>query len=107
MSAEFVVGVAAERGAEVLFGLTVGEIFAQQAFDGFGDQRRGAARADGARYGGVLADGSAEAEVVGVNELAFVLDLLAFNADVGDPVLAAAVGAAGYVELELLVKAGQ
>jgi hypothetical protein len=47
----------------------------------------------------VLAHRSAEAEVVGVGELAFVLDLLAFDADVGDPVLAAAVGAAGDVSL--------
>jgi hypothetical protein len=80
---------------------------AQQALDCFGDERRGAAIADGARDSGVLAYGSAEAEVVGVGELAFVLDLLAFDADVGNPVLAAAVGAAGYVELELLVESGQ
>ena len=55
----------------------------------------------------MLADGSAKTEVVGVGELAFVLDFFAFDADVGDPVLAAAVGAAGYVELELLVEAGE
>ena len=53
------------------------------------------------------ADGSAKAEVVGVGELAVVLDLLAFHADVGDPVLAAAVGASGYVEAELLVELRQ
>ena len=52
----------------------------------------------------MLADRSAEAEVVGVGQLAFVLDLLAFDADVGDPVLAAAVGAAGDVEPELLIE---
>ena len=80
---------------------------AQQALDGFGHERRGAAIADRARDGGVLADRSAEAEVVGVGQLALVLDLLAFEADVGDPVLAAAVGAAGDVELELLVELGQ
>ena len=55
----------------------------------------------------MVADSAADAEVVGVDELAVVLDLLAFDADVGDPVLAAAVGAAGDVELELLVEAGQ
>jgi hypothetical protein len=55
----------------------------------------------------VLADRSAEAEVVGVGELALVLDLLAFDADVGDPVLAAAIGAAGDVQLELLVELRQ
>ena len=36
-----------------------------------------------------------------------MLDLLAFEADVGDPVLAAGVGAAGDVELDLLVEAGE
>ena len=36
-----------------------------------------------------------------------MLDLFAFDADVGDPMLAAAVGAAGYVELELLVESRQ
>ena len=47
---------------------------------------------------GVFADGSADAEVEGVDHLAVLLDLLAFEADVGDPVLAAGVGAAGDVE---------
>ncbi len=55
----------------------------------------------------MLADRSAEAEVVGVGQLALVLDLLAFDADVGDPVLAAAVGAAGDVEPELLIELRQ
>src|SRR5580698_7039332 len=107
MGAEFVVGVTAEPGAEVFVESAVGKVFAEQALDGFGDERCGASIADGARNGGVLADGSAEAEVISVGELAFVLDLFAFYADVGDPVLAAAVGAAGDVELELLVEAGE
>ncbi len=63
--------------------------------------------ANGARDCGMLADGSAEAEVVGVSELAVVFDLLAFEADVGDPVLAATVGAAGDVKAELLIELGQ
>jgi hypothetical protein len=56
---------------------------------------------------GVLADRSADAEVEGVDHLAVLLDLLAFEADVGDPALAAGVGAAGDVQLDLLVEAGQ
>ena len=56
---------------------------------------------------GVLADGAADAEVEGVDHLAVLLDLLAFEADVGDPVLAAGVGAAGDVEADLLVEAGE
>ena len=34
-------------------------------------------------------------------------DLLAFNADVGDPVLPATVGASGDVQLQVLIEAGQ
>ena len=36
-----------------------------------------------------------------------MLDLLAFDADVGDPVLSATVGAAGDVEAKLLVELRQ
>jgi len=63
--------------------------------------------ADLAGDAGVLADGSADAEVEGVDHLAVLLDLLALEADVGDPALAAGVGAAGDVQLDLLVEAGQ
>src|SRR5208282_4764123 len=42
--------------------------------------------------------------VVGICEFALVLDLFAFDADVGDPVLSATVGAAGDVEAKLLVE---
>ena len=55
----------------------------------------------------MLAHCSAEAEVVRIGQLAFVLDLLAFDADVGNPVLAAAVGAAGHMQLELLIELRQ
>ena len=92
------------QARKIFFGPAVGQVLAQQALDGFGHQRRGAAIADRARDGCVLADRSAEAEVVSVGQLALVLDLLAFDADVGDPVLAAAVGAAGDVQPELLVE---
>ena len=102
--AQFFVGVAANQARRFSSRWRVGQVVAQQALDGLGNQRRGAAIADRARDGGVLADRAAEAEVVGVGELALVLDLFAFEADVGDPVLAAAVGAAGDVELELLIE---
>ena len=55
----------------------------------------------------MLAYGSAQAEVVRVGQLAFVLDLLAFHADVGDPVLAAAIRAAGHIQPELLIELRQ
>src|SRR5580658_9126415 len=50
---------------------------------------------------------AADAKVVSVFELAPMLDLLAFDADVGDPMLSAAIGAAGHVQLQLLVEARQ
>src|ERR1700678_1145474 len=107
MGAEFGVRVAGAPTAKIFIRCSVNQIFAQQALDGIGNEGRGATIADGARYRCMLAYGSAEAEVVGVGQLAFVLDLFAFDADVGNPVLAAAVGASGYVELELLVECGQ
>src|SRR5277367_1174547 len=55
----------------------------------------------------MLADRSADAEVKRIDHLSFVLDLLAFETNIGDPVLAAAVRAAGHVQLELLVEAGK
>jgi hypothetical protein len=82
------------------------EIVLQQALDRFGHQRCRAAIAHGASHIGVLTDGSAEAEIIGVGEFAVVLDLFAFDADVGDPMLAATVGAAGDVEAKLLVELG-
>ena len=54
MGAEFVVGVAAEPCAKILCGLAIGQVLAQQALDGFGNQRCRAAIADRARDGGVL-----------------------------------------------------
>ena len=96
-----------EPGAQVFVGLAARQVVAQQALDGFGHERRGAAIADRAGDGSVLADRSAKAEVIGVGQLALVLDLLAFHADVGDPVLAAAVGAAGDVEAKLLIELRQ
>src|SRR3989454_151560 len=53
------------------------------------------------------AERAADAEVVGAHERAVDLQLLALDADVGDPVLAARVGAAGDVQLHVLLKARQ
>ena len=55
----------------------------------------------------MFADGAAYAEEEGVDEGAVAFDLFPFEADVGDPVLAAGVGAAGDVELDLLVEGGE
>src|SRR5271165_233216 len=105
MGAEFIVGMTTEPGAQVFVGYAVREVLAQQAFNCLWDQRRRAAIAYSASDRGVLANCSAEAEIVSINQLAFEFDFLAFDADVGNPVLAASVGAAGHIELELLVEA--
>ncbi len=53
------------------------------------------------------AERSAHAEVVGIDQAVVDFDLLALNADVGDPVLAATVGASGDVQLQVLIESGQ
>src|SRR4030095_8291537 len=63
--------------------------------------------ADGAGRGLMAADRAAHAEVVSVHERAVDLDLLALEAEVGDPVLPAAVRAAGDVDPEMLLEPGQ
>ena len=52
-------------------------------------------------------DRPAHAEIKGVHHSAVVLDLLALKPYIGDPVLSAAVGASGHVQLELLVETRQ
>src|ERR1700721_2747565 len=55
----------------------------------------------------MTAHAAADTEIIGVHHGAVMLDLLAFDAHVGDPVLAAAIGAAGYGELQLLIELRQ
>src|SRR6202040_3091121 len=51
---------------------------------------------------------AAYAEVVGVAHFSvLLLDFFAFDADVGDPVLAAGIGAAGDMELDVFLIAGE
>jgi len=47
----------------------------------------------------MLTHRAAQAEVVGIRHLAFVLDLFAFKPNVRNPMLAAAVGAARHMQL--------
>ena len=79
----------------------------QQTLDRRRHRGRGQPEPDGPRDRLVAADRAADAEVVGVDERAVDLDLLALDAEVGDPVLAAAVRAAGDVDPQLLVEARQ
>ena len=50
---------------------------------------------------------SAEAKIKRVGQLALMLDLLALDADVRDPVLAATIRAASHIQLELLIESRQ
>ncbi len=87
--------------------MTRRKIGAQQAFNRFGAIFGRGTVADLAGDGGVLADGATDAEVERVDHLAVLLDLLPLEANVCDPALAAGVGAAGDMQLDLLVEAGQ
>ena len=60
-----------------------------------------------ARDGLMLANSPSDAKVVGVDELTVVLDLLALQSEVGDPMLAATVGTTGDVQLDVLLEARQ
>ena len=112
-------GLAGEDGAQVVRGVAGQEILqrlgaaallmevGQEARDGAGDIGRGATIANGAGDGSNLADAAADAEVVGVHHFAVDFNFFAFEADVGDPVLAARVGAAGDVQLDVFLVAGE
>ena len=100
-------GLASQEFLQRLGLMSIGVEVREEAGDGVGDFVGGAAIADWAGDGGELAYASADAEVVGVDHFAVLLDLLAFDADVGDPVLAAGVGAAGDVELDVFLIAGE
>src|SRR3989442_10972273 len=105
--AELVVRVARGELAEVLGRQAVGQKGAQQALDRRGHLGRGQAETDGSGHGPMPAHGAADAEVVGIDERPAQLDLLAFDAEVSDPVLAAAVRAARDVDPQVLVEPGQ
>src|SRR5262252_5685431 len=96
-----------KKPAQVFAGDSAINIGAQQAFNGVRNFFRGAAIAHRTSEASVLANGATEAEVISVLDGAVDFDFLAFETDVGDAVLPAAVRATGHVEFELLVEGGQ
>src|ERR1700675_1153477 len=106
LGAQVAIGEAGKIGAKIFAVASIREIWAQKWVDGSRNFPCRAAKADGASEALVFADGTAEAEIVGVNELVVELDFFAFEADVRNPVLAASIRAAGDVELERLVEGG-
>src|SRR5262245_55270746 len=104
-STQLVVGVTGGELAEVLARPPLGEKATQQALHC--RSHLGGRQAKSDRTGDRLmaADGAADAEVVGVDDRSVDFDLLALDAEIGDPMLAAAVRAARDVDPELLIEA--
>src|SRR5262245_59064447 len=99
--------MARKKLAQIFTGVARLKVIAQETLDRVRHIVRRAAIADRPREACMFADSAAQAEVVSVLGAALGFDLFAFQADIGNPVLAATVGAASDVELQLLVKLGQ
>src|SRR6266404_3398121 len=96
-----------EKATQIFAGRALFVEFAQQSLDGVRHIRSCATVSNRSRNRRKLAHTPTYAEVVGIHHAPILLDLLAFNADVRDPVLPAAIRAPGDVQLELLLKSGQ
>src|SRR5438270_9370068 len=79
----------------------------EQTLDRVGNFSRQAAISGGPRGCLMQAQRTSNAEVVGVEQAVVHFDLLALYPEVGDPVLAATVGAARDVQLQMLVESGE
>jgi len=104
--AKNVVGVAGEEMLQSLAGVPIGFERVEKSRDGVGNFIGAAPKANGTRDGSDVANTAANAEIVGFDQFAIDLDFLALDADVGDPVLAATIGAAGDVQFELMLEIG-
>src|SRR5579864_4800792 len=80
------------------------EIAAQQTLNGIWHFAGRAPVTHGTAKPCMLADGAPKAEVISILNAAVNFELLAFQSDIGNAMLAATVGAARYVELQLLIK---
>src|SRR5216683_665658 len=106
-STNLLVRVAREKSPQILSGYALLVEFTQQPLDGVRHFRRRAAITDGPCDRRKLAHAATNAEVIRVDHPAIDFQLFAFDADVRDPVLAAAIRASGDVQLELLLKPRQ
>src|SRR5260370_26762934 len=106
-SAQVRVGVTRKEAPQIFTRRALGEIVTQQTLDGFRNLSRRAAIPDWPRDPLIQPESTAQAEVISIHHLAVYLDLLALDADVGNPVLSATVGAIRDVQLQVLIKAGQ
>ena len=100
--ANFIVATSREKLPEIFSRRALLVEFAKDSLDGVRDFRCGAAIADRPRDGGKLADAPANAKIVGVDHLSIGFDFFTLDADVGDPMLPARVGAAGDMQFEFI-----
>src|SRR5690348_7839286 len=105
--AELRVRVASKEAPEVLAGFALGKVMSEQTLDRVGNFSRQAAISGGPRGRLMQAQRTSNAEVVGVEQAVVHFNLLALDPEVGDPVLAATVGAARDVQFEMLVESGE
>src|SRR5580698_3033941 len=104
LPAQLFIRVTREILPQIFAAITIRDVRAQQAFDGFGHLARGAAVAAQPRDTLIRSHRAAQAEVVRVHQVAPLFYFLSFEADVCDPVLPARIRAAGDVQLELLIE---
>src|SRR5271167_1446302 len=97
------VAVTSEKMPKILARRAIGEIRSQQPFDGLGNLGRGATKPHSPRDFLIEPERSTQAEVIGVHHVSADLDLLAFDSDVGDPVLSAAVRTTRHMQFQMLI----
>src|SRR5919109_1084178 len=102
--AQFFIAVPGKKLPQIFAGQSLLEISLQEPFNRIWNFAGPAAVTDWASNGLMQADCAAHAEIVGILQPAIDFDLLAFNPNVCNPVLPAAIGAAGYVQLQVLLK---
>src|ERR1700737_594415 len=105
--ANLFVRVACEKPPQILAGRALLVEFPKQPLNGIRHFRGRAAITDGPRNRRKLTHAAADAEVIRVDHATIDLQLLAFDSNVRNPMLPAAIGAASDVQLQLLLKTGQ
>src|SRR5205809_1351083 len=105
--AQSLVAVAGEEFPQILSGQSLLKIALQKTLNRVRNFTRQTPVADWTSNRLMQTDCTADAEVVGILEPSSDFNFLAFNPNICDPVLPAAVRAAGDVKLEVLLESGQ
>ena len=104
---QFFIAAARKIVAQVFLGQPLVEVAAQQAFDRVRHFAGQAAIPDRTRDRLMQSNGATYAKVIGILLAAIHLDFLPLDADVSDPVLAAAVGTSRDVQFQVLFETRQ